>query len=195
MKQYLFILLFGLFCITQTTAQADFDYTFYPAPKYGKYLERFIPDTIKTPVRPTRVTAIVDGMGNVDSVGRKLEVDSSALDIQVVVEKTGDRLTVRDVSTLSLYIFNEQVEFVGMLNDGVGSLAYRQKTGDPDQVIVVNPVQGFVVISFRKCFTEDNKLIEGDPYTLELEGKTPKPDFCNFVNHYFGKVALGAYRP
>jgi hypothetical protein len=173
MKNVLSFLL--IFVALQVNAQGDFDFSFYPSGVYQKYFERFERDTTV-----------------VDSIARNIKIDSTKTDVQVVIKKEGDRLTITDIKYPSGPIYSERVRFLGVLEDGFGSLFYESLSVDKEQ-IVVNPTRGFAVISFKKCFTEvgDGKI---SPWTAEATTEDA-PDFCNFINHNFGNIALNKYRP
>jgi hypothetical protein len=178
MKNLLPFLFFTFSFTLQTFAQGDFEFNFYPTAQYKKYLERFDPDTTKATAQ--------------DSItSRTLKIDSSKVDIQVVVNKTGDLLTICDIRNPSPPLYSERVVFRGILEDGISSLLYQSRTDD-GETVVVNPVRGFVVLSFKKCFIEEPGKLE--PFTADTQ-VDQKPTFCNFINHYFGTVDLKKYIP
>jgi len=174
-----FLLLITLLFSLQVKAQGDFDFKFYPESIYQKYFERFELDS----------TALKAG---VDSIPRTLKIDSTKTAVQVRVEKDGATFTVYDIKFPGAPLYSERVRFLGVIEDGIGSLFYESLGPDKEQ-IVVNPVRGFVVISFKKCFTNagNNKI---SPWTAEIP-EEQKPDFCNFINHNFGTVSVKKYRP
>jgi len=182
MKNLLFFL-FPIFFSLQVQAQGDFDYQFYPAPVYQKYFERFDQDS----------TVDRSGLNETDTIPRVLKIDSTKTDVQVVVKKDGDRLVISDIKHPGAPLYSERVRFLGVLEDGFGSLFY-ESLGTEKEQIVVNPTRGFAVVSFRKCFKEvDGRKIS--PWTAEVPDDDDKPDFCNFINHNFGNIAVNKYRP
>lgn len=164
MKKLLFALCL-IFALQPVTAQADFDFKFYPSPKYQKYFER----------------------NEFDSIGnfQKIVSDSTEETVQFVVEKTGDLLTIRDVANVSNDIYSCSVAFKGVIADGKGSMLYHAKSDEKEQIIV-SPGMGYVVVIFQKCFDKPapSLMVESKPET-----------YCNFINHCFGNVGLKTYRP
>lgn len=179
MKIFFFLISFCLSFSLQVRAQGDFDFQFYPSATYQKYFERFDLDT----------SALRAG---VDSIPRTLKVDSTKTEVQVHVEKSAANLKVIDIRFPGAPLYDERVRFLGVIEDGIGSLLYESLGPDKEQ-IVINPVRGFVVISFKKCFdtTKDGKII---PWPSD-QTKQEDPDYCNFINHNFGTVSVKKYRP
>lgn len=165
--KHFFLLLITLFVFSQAQGQ-DFNYTFYPAPKYAKYTELHKLDTVK------KVFVLVP--------------DSVKSTIALIVEKTGDQIVIRDQANISAPIYTATVKFQGLLNDGKNSLFYRS-TAPSDEAIIVNPTLGFVVLIYQKCFPKPEQPDKIVRVVTEPE------KFCNIVNHYFGNIALKTYKP
>lgn len=175
--KHFFLLLITLFVFSQAQGQ-DFNYTFYPAPKYAKYTELHKLDTVK------KVFVLVP--------------DSVKSTIALIVEKTGDQIVIRDQANISAPIYTATVKFQGLLNDGKNSLFYRS-TAPEAEAIIVNPTLGFVVVIYQKCFPKPElstipipKANQGEKIT-HVVGESEK--MCNVVNHYFGNIALKTYKP
>lgn len=185
MKNVLFPIICFLFSL-QAQAQGDFDYRFYPANIYQKYVERYDQDTVaaKAIKSPTDTTA----------VPRKLTIDSSKMEVQVVIEKRFEHLTIVDIKFPGVPLYSGNVHFLGLLEDGLGSMLYETE-GDQKEQIVVNPIHGFAIVSFKRCFVNvpGGKIAPWAPDPDPL--KETKPDFCNFINHNFGNVPVTKYRP
>lgn len=141
-----------LWAIT-ATAQADFNYEFYPAPKYTKFRT----------------------FNNVDSTTKKITVasDTSASEINIIVEKRGSQFTIRYLGNVSETVYDKSVHFVGI--DTNGNLAYKANTPEAE-VLFVNPIRGVVEIVYQKCF--DNGL----------EKPNDDQKLCNIVRHIFGNI-------
>lgn len=170
MKHFIFSL-FALIAFVSNTQAQDFNFTFYPAPKYGKYMERHQLDTLS---------------------GKMVLVpDSVKTSIPLIVEKTGDLFVIRDQGNVSAPVYTANVQFQGIADDGKFSLVYRS-TAPEAETVIVNPTLGFVVLIYQKCFPV--------PAPKPKPGETVKPvtdqsKICNFVNHYFGNVSLKSYKP
>lgn len=153
-----FITLLSLFTLLCSTAQAqtDFNYSFFPQPKYAQ---------------ESRVQTL-------DSVTQKVlwKQDSTGTQLAVMVSKQGDELTLSDLYTTSLNRWHGKVKFLGL--DGNLSLVYESQN-EKKEIVVVNPVLGFVVIIFRNC--------EGNKFAKVVTD-------CDSVQHHFGSVPP-AYKP
>lgn len=127
----------------------DFNYTFYPASSYNRFATVHKTDTA------TQIDSIVPD----STVNQKL---------QVIVEKTGDVLTVRGVADPTAIYYRENIKFAGFTKDGTQTIVYMANTKDTE-VVYVNPSLGYVVIGFKTC---DSR------YTKD----------CDLNYHYFGIV-------
>ena len=154
----LFIALLVLAAFSPAKAQADFNYTFYPAPIYGRYSETFKPDTTAEKVSVVR--------------------DSSTQQVNTIIRKEGDHITISTLANISQNLYSAQVNFIGFLGDGKNSLLYQAQT-PTQETIVVNPQAGYAVVIFKQCSAQ--------PWE-ELQR-------CNWINHYFGNIALKSYKP
>lgn len=148
-------MLFALVAITKSAAQSDFNYSFYPAPKYTKF------ETVNK--RDTTTKAIT------------AKSDTVTRDVNVLIEKNNNRFSVRTLANLSEALYDTNVRFLGM--DENGNMVYRALTND-GEFILVNPMQGVVEIVFKKCGEEP---IQSQPGTVKK--------YCDVVRHIFGNIA------
>lgn len=155
MKKFLFPILFAFVAITTAAAQSDFNYSFYPAQKYTKF------ETVNK--RDTTTKAIT------------AKSDTVVRDVNVLVEKNNSRFSVRTLANVSETLYDMNVRFLGM--DENGNMVYRALTND-GETIFVNPMRGVVEIVFQKCAEEP---IPGQPGTVKK--------YCDVVRHIFGNIA------
>ena len=155
--------LFLLFLLPLTVqAQSDFDCTFQPANARSIYQTRHVTtDTVKLTVEPRS--------------------DSSEAQVRCIVEKRSTSLKILSLEDISkpVYLYEGQIRFVGVTNDGSGCAVYE---GANRETIFLNPVMGFVIIKVvSNC--EDPAKVAKDA--------APK---CDTVWHYFGSAWKG-FRP
>ncbi len=103
-----------------------------------------------------------------DSVSQKFtqHTDSTGNESQVVISKDKNRFSISSIDPAGPDSYSELVTFTGVTPDGF--LVYVGPKDIP--IIAVNPLMGWVVISFRDCTGPQAKGRDG----------------CAMVNHYFG---------
>jgi len=160
MKKLFFIFTLA-FIANMATAQSDFNFSFYPAPKYTKFETVNVPDTTqKQPDgRPTIVA----------------KTDTATQSVSVLVEKQNSRFSVRILSNISKTLYDMNVEFVGVDNNG--NMVYKSK-GQTNETVFVNPLAGTVEIVFQNCFDEPQP---GGGGLVKRR--------CNEIRHIFGNFA------
>ncbi len=143
-------------------AQADFDCTFQPSTLRTIYRTQYvITDTVKMTVEPRS--------------------DSSEAQVRCIVQKSGTTLKILSLEDISqpVYLYEGQVRFIGVTNDGSGCAVYE---GANREMIFLNPVQGFVVIRVQSNCEDPAKV---------AKGAAPK---CDTIWHTFGNAWKG-FRP
>ena len=103
-----------------------------------------------------------------DSLTQKFTpyTDSTTNKSQFVISKEKNRLSISSIDPAGPDSYSEIVTFTGVTPDGF--MVYTGPKNNP--VIAVNPMLGWVVISFRDCTGPQAKGREN----------------CALVNHYFG---------
>ena len=179
MKQIFFLLAFLPFLAfaqpTQTTQQPptpqatqvapaqkpqfmyrDFDFGFYPDSQHRVYRSTMVVDSTR------RVTA---------------KIDTSQDEILASIEKRGSLFVINNIRDITNPFYKTEVKFTGLTNDNLRNLVYESKDQQTKQVIIVNPILGFVIVGFQKC---ENQKRGGD---------------CDLEYHYFGRVPFKLYLP
>ncbi len=155
--------LFLLFLLPLTlSGQADFDCTFQPANARSIYQTQYVvTDTVKLTVVPRS--------------------DSSEGQVRCIVQKSGTTLKILSLEDISqpTFLYEGQVRFLGVTNDGSGCAVYQGQNGEE---VYLNPVQGFVIIKVRSNCEDPAKV---------AKGAAPK---CDKVWHTFGSAWQG-FRP
>lgn len=145
------ILLIAVFA-GQIQAQADFNFDFFPAPKYTKLDSRVYRDTV------TKET--------------KTRTDTTRAEVNIVVRKIDRTLTVTKLANVSDVLYQSDVTFIGF--DQSGNLAYKSANGES---VFVNPMRGTVEIVFQECFDEPQP---NDPGLIKKRCNTTRHLLGNF---------------
>jgi len=111
-----------------------------------------------------------------DSVSQKFvqHTDSTGNASQFIISKDKNRLSISSIDPAGPDSYSELVNFTGATPDGY--LVYTGPKNNP--VLAVNPLLGWVVISFRDCTEPQAKGREN----------------CELVNHYFGGAKTNIFR-
>jgi hypothetical protein len=137
----------------QIQAQADFNFDFYPAPKYTKLDTRVFRDTVTSEM--------------------KTRTDTTNATVNIVVRKIDRMLTVTKLANVSDVLYQSEIAFIGF--DQNGNLTYKSPNGES---IFVNPMRGTVEIVFQECFDEPQP---GDPALVKKRCNTTRHLLGNFV--------------
>lgn len=135
----------------------DFNYTFYPTADYRRMSATHVLDTLTRQFYVAR--------------------DSAKQEIACVVEKVGDEITIRGLINPTQIFYRERVKFIGTTNDGSNCLVYTALSKDAE-MLIVNPLLGFVVVQFKTC----GKL-------------ATKIEDCDLNIHYFGNCPINKFSP
>jgi len=111
-----------------------------------------------------------------DSLTQKFtqHTDSTGNESQVIVSKDKNRFSISSIDPAGPDSYSELVNFTGVTPDGF--LVYVGPKDTP--ILAVNPLMGWVVISFRDCTGPQAKGREN----------------CGLVNHYFGGAKTNIFR-
>jgi len=111
-----------------------------------------------------------------DSVSQKFlqHTDSTGNASQFIISKDKNRLSISSIDPAGPDSYSELVNFTGATPDGY--LVYTGPKNNP--VLAVNPLLGYVVISFKDC-TGPQAKGRGN---------------CELVNHYFGGAKTNIFR-
>ena len=150
----------ALFTATATMAQADFNYSFYPAPTYTKIESFHVRDTI---------TKLISA-----------KTDTISKSANVLIEKNNGRLSVRSLADVSRTLYDMNVQFSGFDNNG--NLVYIAQTKDAETVFV-NPLKGTIEIVFQTCV--DEKVPN---QTATTDGAISVKKYCDITRHVFGRL-------
>lgn len=148
----LFFILFTVAFAANVQAQADFNFEFFPAPKYTKLDSRLYRDTVTKEM--------------------KTRTDTTRADVNIVVRKTDRTLTVTKLANVSDVLYQSEINFVGF--DQNGNLAYKSANGES---IFINPMRGTIEIVFQECFDEPQP---NDPGTVKKRCNTTRHLLGNF---------------
>lgn len=145
-----------LFLLLPFTLSAQVDPKTAPAPKDYNYT--FF----------TQGYTLLNVTYKLDSISQKFvqHVDSTGNESQFIISKDKNRFSISSIDPAGPDSYSELVTFTGATPDGF--LVYVGPKNTPQ--IAVNPLMGWVVISFRDCTGPQAK------------GR----DNCAMVNHYFG---------
>lgn len=144
-----------LLIATSTMAQSDFNFSFYPAPKYNK----------------------LDVVNKRDSVTQKIvtTIDTTSKPVNVLVEKLNNRLSIRTLADISGTLYDLNVRFLGF--DESGNLMYQAQT-EQREIVFIHPSNGYIEIVFRTCFDipiEGNTVAKYCNESHHVFGNIPKP--------------------
>jgi hypothetical protein len=134
-------------------AQADFNFEYFPAPKYTKIDSRVYRDTVAKET--------------------KIKTDTTTATVNIIVRKTDRTLTVTKLANVSDVLYQSEISFVGF--DKSGNLAYKSPNGES---IFVNPMRGTIEIVFQDCFDEPQP---GDPGLVKKRCNTTRHLLGNFI--------------
>lgn len=104
------------------SAQSDFNYSFYPAPKYTKTTE----------------------INTVD--GETAKRDTAGQVLNVVVQKLDDKFSIRNLADVSRELYSAYVLFVSISQ--AGDFVYKAQSGE---TVIVNHARGTVMVIFSTC--------------------------------------------
>jgi hypothetical protein len=111
-----------------------------------------------------------------DSITQKFtqHIDSTGNQSQFIISKDKNRLSISSIDPAGPDSYSELVTFTGVTPDGF--LVYTGPKNTP--ILAVNPLMGWVVISFRDCTGPQAKGREN----------------CSMANHYFGGAKTNILR-
>jgi hypothetical protein len=157
-KALLAITLFSLaaFSAGAQQQQNDFNYSFNPTPRYSLESKVQVMDSVTNKV--------------------SWKQDSTGKGLAIFVKKEGNEFTIGNIFNPTSIVYKEEVVFKGV--DSSGSLVY-ESTKETHERVVVNPIQGFVVVTFFNC--EKSKFAKNR-------------EDCDKVVHLFGN-APKTYKP
>lgn len=128
MKKHLAITLLFALATTLANAQNDYNYSFYPTPKYARETRVQVPDSTTQVVSWKR--------------------DSTGNGLALFVQKNGAEITISNLFNLTNMVYNEKIKYIGV--DAHGSIIY-EAVNQTKEKIFVNPLLGFVAINFAIC--------------------------------------------
>jgi len=152
-KNFILAFLFTVAFAANVGAQSDFNFEFFPAPKYTKIDSRMYRDTVAKQL--------------------KTKTDTVTAAVNIVVRKTDRTLTVTKLANVSDVLYHSEINFVGF--DQSGNMAYKSANGES---IFVNPMRGTVEIVFQECFDEPQP---NDPGLVKKRCNTTRHLLGNFV--------------
>ena len=115
--------IFGLLLFSiAASAQSDFNYSFYPAPKYTRIAE---------------VNTVDGEQPKRDTVGQA---------VNVIVIKDNDRLSIRNLGNVSRELYGTSLSFA--LISVNGDFVYKAQEGE---TVIVNHALGTVTVIFSTC--------------------------------------------
>lgn len=150
--RFIFPILLIAAIVGNVNAQADFNFDFYPAPKYMKLDARVYRDTATNEM--------------------KTRTDTMTATVNIIVRKTDRTLTVTKLANVSDVLYQSEIAFVGF--DQSGNMAYKSANGES---IFVNPMRGTIEIVFQECFDEPQP---NDPGLIKKRCNTTRHLLGNF---------------
>lgn len=151
-NRLIFPILFTVAFAANVGAQSDFNFEFFPAPKYIKLDSRLYRDTVTKEIKP--------------------RTDTTRADVNIVVRKSDRTLTVTKISNVSDVLYQSEINFVGF--DQSGNMTYKSANGES---IFINPMRGTIEIVFQECFDEPQP---NDPGTVKKRCNTTRHLLGNY---------------